>query len=210
MVIFNSYVKLPEGMSCLILILALRFLDLPRRFVPLPAGFFQSPHVGSRWFHRLHQLAAGKNRGLKKEGGEAIKIRQNYSGAKICFRLFGSQLVYIDLVNCEEVLVIDVTEITRPEARTVMIPSCDSMFPTCFWCGSNLPRVSCAMLTQVLSTKRSYIDITIISPRVQPGCLESMSAMSNSHTDITCLTHLIKLGYMNKVHSLLVDTSVGQ
>jgi hypothetical protein len=72
----------------------------------------------------------------------------------------------MDLVNCEEVLVIDVTKITRPEARSVMTPSCGSMFPTCFWCGSNLPRASCAMLTPVLSTKRSYIDITIISPRV--------------------------------------------
>jgi len=98
-------------------------------------------------------------------GGEAIKICQNYSGAS-SFRLFGSQLVYMDLVNCEEVLVIDVTKITRPEARSVMTPSCGSMFPTCFWCGSNLPRASCAMLTPVLSTKRSYIDITIISPRV--------------------------------------------
>lgn len=133
------------------------------RFVHLPAGLIVArrvanqpvAQVGSRWFHRLHQLSA------RKKG-----ILQEDSGAS-SFRLFGSQLVSISLhwscelrgsfsYRCYKKNI----KITRPEARSVMTPSCGSMFPTCFWCGSNLPRASCAMLTPVYPLR----GLTLISP----------------------------------------------
>jgi hypothetical protein len=70
-------------MSCLILILALRLLDLPRRFVPLPAGLIVArrvanqpvAQVGSRWFHRLHQLSARKKGILQQEARQLKYVK---------------------------------------------------------------------------------------------------------------------------------------